>query len=318
MTKTKCFELVNKVVRAVSKFIVGYERNIELMIITMLSRGHALLLGYPGSAKTLTAKLVAEALGLDFRRIQMTSDLLPTDIVGTKIVDPKTGDLRTVKGPIFANIVLVDEINRGNPKTQAALLEAMQEYQVTIEGETYRLPQPFMVIATLNPIETQGIFPLPQAQLDRFSISLDFRYPNTDEEVEILTRDHKNKGLEPRLKPICSIDEVMKAIDEASSTYVDNVIIRYIVNIVNKLRKLEEIVLGPSPRASVTILRIAKAMAAVRGRDYVIPDDIKYVVPYVLRHRMQLKQSLGMNLWEQVLEIQEKIMEILESEATPW
>lgn len=318
MTKTKCFELVNKVVKAVSKFIVGYERNIELMLITMLSRGHVLILGYPGSAKTLTTKLVAEALGLCFRRIQMTSDLLPTDIIGTKIIEPKTGDLRTVKGPIFANIVLVDEINRGNPKTQAALLEAMQEYQVTIEGETYRLPQPFMVIATLNPIETQGIFPLPQAQLDRFTVSLDFRYPNVNEEVEILTRDHINKGLEPRLKPICNINEVVNAIDEASSIYVDNAIIKYIVNIVNKLRKLEDVSLGPSPRASVSVLRVAKAIAATRGRDYVTPDDVKYVAPFVLRHRIQLRRSLGINLWEQVLESEEKIMKVLETEATPW
>ncbi len=318
MCSSTLHTVVGRVIEQVSKFIVGHERNLELIMSAILARGHILILGYPGSAKTLTAKLVAEALGLKFKRIQMASDVLPADIIGTKIVDPKTGSLRTVKGPIFANIVLVDELNRANPKTQAALLEAMQEYQVTIEGETYKLPQPFTVIATLNPVETQGIFPLPHAQLDRFMISLDFEYPAEDEEIEILKRDHMLKGLEPRVEPIVAPNELAKAIDEASSTHISQDVLKYIVNIVRALREDSAVYLGPSPRASVMIMRMAKSIAAIRGRTYVIPDDVKYVAPYVLRHRIVLKGKYTANLWECIRDSERKVREVLNRIPTPW
>ncbi|OYT60618.1 MAG: magnesium chelatase [Desulfurococcales archaeon ex4484_217_1] len=203
------------------------------MTVALLSRGHMLIEGPPGTAKTLMAKLFAEVLGLKFKRIQMTPDMIPSDIIGAKIVDPKTGELRTILGPIFANIVLIDEINRASPKTQSALLEAMQERCVTIEGDTYNLPEPFMIIATQNPWESEGVFPLPETQIDRFSLAISLDYPNP------------------------------------------------------------EIILGVSPRTSVILLRTAKALAAIRGRKYVIPDDIKYLTPYVLWHRIRLNPRVA-------------------------
>ncbi|RLG75428.1 MAG: magnesium chelatase [Thermoprotei archaeon] len=263
------------------------------MTVTLLSRGHMLIEGPPGTAKTLMAKLFAEALGLKFKRIQMTPDMIPSDIIGAKIVDPKTGELRTILGPIFANIVLIDEINRASPKTQSALLEAMQERCVTIEGDTYNLPEPFMIIATQNPWETEGVFPLPETQIDRFSLAISLDYPSLDVELTIVTKDHELKGLEPRLNPVVSKDELIRAINEASEVHIERKIMKYIVEIVQKTREIPEIILGVSPRTSVILLRTVKALAAIRGRKYVIPDDVKYLAPYILWHRIRLNPRIA-------------------------
>jgi len=286
-------EIFGKIQKTISNYVIDRLREIELMTVALLSRGHMLIEGPPGTAKTLMAKLFAEVLGLKFKRIQMTPDMIPSDIIGAKIVDPKTGELRTILGPIFANIVLIDEINRASPKTQSALLEAMQERCVTIEGDTYNLPEPFMIIATQNPWESEGVFPLPETQIDRFSLAISLDYPNPDVELSIVAKDHELKGLEPKLSPIISRDDLVRAINEASEVHVEQKIMKYIVEIVQKTRKISEIILGVSPRTSVILLRTAKALAAIRGRKYVIPDDIKYLTPYVLWHRIRLNPRVA-------------------------
>lgn len=286
-------EIFEKIQKNISNYVIERFKEVELMTVTLLSRGHMLIEGPPGTAKTLMAKLFAEALGLKFKRIQMTPDMIPSDIIGAKIVDPKTGELRTILGPIFANIVLIDEINRASPKTQSALLEAMQERCVTIEGDTYNLPEPFMIIATQNPWETEGVFPLPETQIDRFSLAISLDYPSLDVELTIVTKDHELKGLEPRLNPVVSKDELIRAINEASEVHIERKIMKYIVEIVQKTREIPEIILGVSPRTSVILLRTVKALAAIRGRKYVIPDDVKYLAPYILWHRIRLNPRIA-------------------------
>ena len=286
-------EIFEKIQKNISNYVIERFKEVELMTVTLLSRGHMLIEGPPGTAKTLMAKLFAEALGLKFKRIQMTPDMIPSDIIGAKIVDPKTGELRTILGPIFANIVLIDEINRASPKTQSALLEAMQERCVTIEGDTYNLPEPFMIIATQNPWETEGVFPLPETQIDRFSLAISLDYPSLDVELTIVTKDHELKGLEPRLNPVVSKDELIRAINEASEVHIERKIMKYIVEIVQKTREVPEIILGVSPRTSVILLRTVKALAAIRGRKYVIPDDVKYLAPYILWHRIRLNPRIA-------------------------
>ena len=291
-------ELVKKVIESicevVSKYVVGHEEDIKLIIVTLLNEGHVILYGPPGSAKTMTANIIAKALGLGFKRIQFTPDILPSDIIGAKVIDPKTGELRTVKGPIFTNILLADEINRGNPKSLSALLEAMQEGEVSIEGDIYELPKPFTVIATLNTIETQGIFPLPIAVLDRFMISLNFGYPDELGEEELLINNDILYGPKLReLRPVVSIEELMKASKELSKVSVIGDIVKYIVKFIRKLRSDERVYAGPSPRATQHLLKIAKGLAVMDGRDYVIPDDVKRVAKPVLRHRVVLKERSG-------------------------
>ncbi len=279
-------ELRDKVVGMVRKYIVGYDREVELMLVALLSGGHVLVEGPPGTGKTLTAKLFAQSLGLEFKRIQMSPDMLPGDIVGAKIVDPKTGELRTVLGPIHSNIVLVDELNRASPKTQSALLEAMQEGVVNIEGEEIELPKPFMVIATINPYEREGIFPLPIASLDRFMVSVEFNYLDHDGELEVLRR-HRSLGIiEPRAEPVTSPREIVNAIEEVSRVHVDDNILEYILEITRATRNFKGVVIGASTRAAVHLLRASRAYAAIHGRSYVTPDDVKTIAIPVLAHRI--------------------------------
>ncbi|OYT53789.1 MAG: magnesium chelatase [Desulfurococcales archaeon ex4484_217_2] len=280
-----------------------------------------LIEGPPGTAKTLTAKLFAQTLGLSFKRIQMTPDMVPADIIGAKIIDPKTGELRTVLGPIFANIVLADEVNRASPRTQSALLEAMQEKQVTIEGETHKLPKPFTVIATQNPWETTGTFPLPETQLDRFGIAVTVDYPSFEEEIEIVMKDHELKAEEPVARRVVDEYELFQAFEEVAKVHVERKILEYIVSIVKITRSLDEVVIGASPRASIMMLRYSKAIAALRNRDYVIPDDVKYVAPYVLRHRIILKPSIYETYTpSEIFEIKNKLIKdrILGKIEVPW
>jgi len=280
-------EVTKRVIDNVSKVVVGKIDVVKHVLIAIYVGGHVLLEGVPGVAKTLIAKTVARSLDLSYSRIQATPDLLPSDIIGTMVFDPKTNDFKPRKGPLFANIVLFDEINRASPRTQSALLEAMQEKQVTIEGVTYKLPDPFIVIATMNPIEMEGTFPLPEAQLDRFLMKINVDYPSREELVEILDRIHFIEEFD--VKPVASASEIMKIRSMIPFVKISRDLVNYIINIVENSQKHPMIRLGGSPRAAISLLLSSKAYALMNGRSYVIPDDIKYVVKPVLRHRLILK-----------------------------
>jgi len=272
--------------------LIEKERELKLMSSALLSRGHALMEGVPGVAKTYTSKALAKLLGLSFKRVQMTPDLLPSDIIGYYVFDQRSGGFVLRKGPIFANILLVDEINRASPRTQSALLEAMQERQVTIEGEVYRLEEPFMVIATQNPIEMEGVFPLPEAQLDRFLIKVVTGYTTTKGLIEIMKRADEIEEAIESLKPIVTREEVLEEFKRVRSVKVDDSIYSYIASIVEETRRHPAVRLGASPRAAIALVKMAKAWAYTSGRDYVIPDDVKAVAIPVLMHRIIVKPEL--------------------------
>jgi MoxR-like ATPase len=279
--------IAQKVLSEVNKVIVGKLDILQNIFIALLAGGHVLLEGVPGVAKTVMAKTFSDTLGCEFKRIQFTPDLLPADIIGTNVYDQKSGKFYLRKGPIFANIVLADEINRAPPKTQSALLECMQEKQVTIEGETHYLPRPFMVLATQNPIELEGTYPLPEAQVDRFFFKLIVDYPNPEEELEILKR--KNVAEEAIVEKVASPQIVIAMQEAVKKVYVDDSMFEYIKNIVLRTRNHPQILLGASTRASIVLLYASKARAAILGRDFVIPDDIKSLAFPVLNHRIILK-----------------------------
>jgi len=282
-------EVVDAVVSNVSKKIVGKKKEVELIIASLLSGGHVLLEGVPGVAKTLMAKTIALSLGLEFKRIQATPDMLPGDIIGYQVYDEKSGGIVFRKGPIFTNILFVDEVNRAPPKTQAALLEAMQERQVSVGGITYKLPSPFLVIATQNPVEMEGVFPLPEAYIDRFLVKVVIDYPTPEETVEILRRYDSIMGEE--VKPVANIDTVIKAMNAVKRVRIDDNILRYIANIVEATRKHPMVKLGASPRGAIALMLLSRALALMRGRDYVTPDDVKYVAVAALSHRIILRSE---------------------------
>jgi len=304
-------KFIEKMKKEVSKAIVGKEDVIELLAVALLSRGHVLLEGVPGVAKTTIAKAFANAIGLSFSRIQLTPDLMPADIIGCTIYDQKTSEFRVRKGPIFANVVLADEINRATPKTQSALLEAMQEQQVTIEGNTYPLPKPFLLIATLNPVEIEGVYVLPEAQLDRFTMKIKIEYPVKDEELLLLRR--KEKGEFNAVGKIMDAEEVLSLIDGASKIKASEKILSYIYEISKRTRTDERVLLGASPRASEHLLFASKALALLRGRDYVIPDDIKEIAVHVLAHRIKMKAGYEM----EGLRAEDLINEVLDEVDVP-
>lgn len=285
----------NRIIAEVERAIVGKRALLQKILAAVLAGGHVLLEDYPGLAKTLIAKSLAVALGLEFKRIQFTPDLLPSDITGGYIYNREQGRFELHPGPIFANIILADEINRASPKTQSALLEAMQEYQVTLEGQTMSLPEPFMVIATQNPIEYEGTFPLPEAQLDRFLVKLSVGYPSPEEEQEILRRRRERQRDEFILQQITNAAELLAMRQAVEQVYVQTDIERYIVALVAATRDASRIVVGASPRASLALLKLARAWAAIHGRDYVLPDDVKLFVPPVLVHRLILEPDLWMD-----------------------
>jgi MoxR-like ATPase len=286
-------ELVRRLTQELHRRIVGQEAMLEGLLIGLLTGGHVLIEGVPGLAKTLTVKSLAETIRVSFQRIQFTPDLLPADVVGTMIYDQRTGEFTAKKGPIFGNIVLADEINRAPPKVQSALLEAMQEHQVTIGGETFPLPEPFLVLATQNPIEQEGTYPLPEAQVDRFMLKLRVGYPDRAAEKEIMRR---MAGREPeRIAGIADPDAIFAARREIGELYMDEKIADYIVDIVHATRDAASygaadvaplIEYGASPRASIYLAVCARAHAYLRGRAYVLPDDVKAIAPDVLRHRV--------------------------------
>jgi MoxR-like ATPase len=282
-------KMIRNVVSECQKTVVGKTNLIEDLLVALLSEGHFLLEGVPGVAKTTIGKTFSHALGLDFKRIQGSPDILPADIVGTHVFDPKTGSFRLEKGPVFSNIILVDEINRNTPKTNSAVLEAMQERQVTIEGETQQLPYPFMVIATQSPIDFHGVFPIPEVLIDRFLLSMKVGYPSAEEEEEITDRIYSIES--GGTKQIIMSEQIAYLAKLVRDVYVAPQVRSYIVKIVHKTRGIDGISLGASPRASIALSKGSRARALMRERLYVLPDDVKYLAPRVLRHRIVLSAA---------------------------
>jgi MoxR-like ATPase len=286
-------ELSNRVIAEVERAIVGKRVVLEkIMAAIFTSGGHVLLEDYPGLAKTLIANSFASALGLAFKRIQFTPDLLPGDITGGYIYDRSTNQFSLRRGPLFANIILADEINRASPRTQSALLEAMQEYQVTLEGETMRLPQPFIVLSTQNPIEYEGTFPLPEAQLDRFIMKLSVGYPTPEEERQIIHRRRERRTDAMELNPVTNAEGLMAIREVIEDVYVDDDIERYIVSLVSETRRHRKLAVGSSPRGTLALLKLSRSWAAMHGRDFVLPDDVKTFVQPALTHRLILEPDL--------------------------
>lgn len=287
---------VNDVRGELAKFVIGQNEMVELLLAGIFANGHVLLEGAPGVAKTLSAKVLAKSLQVGFSRIQFTPDMMPSDVIGTSIFNMKDAQFTFKKGPIFSNIVLIDEINRAPAKTQAALFEVMEERQITYDGVKYPMSFPFLVIATQNPIEQEGTYNLPEAQLDRFLFKIKLDYPQLNEEEEILHR-YKNNIKSPDLeaiKGVFSADEISKVQDVVEKVIVEDNLVKYIAAITHKTRNHGKIYLGGSPRASLSIMRSAKAVAAIRGRDFVTPDDIQFVAKHVLNHRLILTPEAEM------------------------
>ncbi|MGZ3588617.1 MAG: AAA family ATPase [Candidatus Limnocylindrales bacterium] len=280
----------DKVVANVERVIVGKHNEVRLALVALLCQGHLLIEDVPGTGKTVLAKAIARSLGCTFRRIQFTPDLLPSDVTGLSIYNQKTQEFEFRPGPIMAQIVLADEINRATPKTQSALLECMEERQATVDGTTYKMPEPFLVIATQNPIEYEGTFALPEAQLDRFMLRLRLGYPQPLEEIVILDEQKRSHPLE-EIEEVASIDELRQMQLGIREVYVDSAVSDYIVRLVNASRTHPDVYLGASPRGSLALYRAGQAYAALQGRDYVIPDDVKVLAEPALAHRLIIRTA---------------------------
>lgn len=295
----------------ISKYVIGREKEIKYITVALLSEGHVLLEGVPGIAKTLLAKIFAQILDLKFKRIQFTPDLLPADIIGSYVFDMKSQQFVFFEGPIFTNILLADEINRAPPKTQSALLEAMQEKQITVGGITRLLDKPFLVIATQNPLELEGTYPLPEAQLDRFMFRIVINYPNPQEEVEVIRKYGRN--LEINVNPIINKGEILRFIEEVEKIHVVQDVEKYVIDVINRTRFDKRLALGASTRAAVLLIKASKALAAINGRDYVIPDDIKELLFPILNHRLVLSvEYKNISSSKQVNELYSDIKGIIE------
>ena len=281
---------VNDIKTEIGKIIVGQDEMVELLIASILANGHVLIEGVPGVAKTLVSKLLARTLSVGFSRIQFTPDLMPSDIIGTSIYNLKTSEFEFKKGPLFSNVILIDEINRAPAKTQSALFEAMEERQITVDGKTYALVPPFIVLATQNPVEQEGTYRLPEAQLDRFLVKIEVDYPSLENEVRLLVEYHRrnNKVDITTVNPLLNAGRIKEYRDAVSMIHIEQNLIEYIVKVVNQTRNTSLLYLGASPRASLAILSMSKAIAAMHGRDFVNPDDIKRIIPAVLKHRVIL------------------------------
>ncbi len=285
--------LTHRMIENVERVIVGKRREVQFVMVALLCRGHVLVEDVPGVGKTVLAKAIARSVGCTFKRIQFTPDLLPSDVTGVSVFNQKTGEFEYRPGPVVAQIVLADEINRATPKTQSSLLEAMEEAQVTVDGVSYALPDPFIVLATENPIEYEGTFPLPEAQLDRFLIRLSLGYPTHQGEVDILQRQHTMHPLE-RLEQVLSVEDLINAQKLAREVHVDDSLIEYIVSITEATREHDDVYLGAGPRGSLSLYNTSRAWAAMNGRDYVIPDDIKDLAEPALSHRIIVSPSARM------------------------
>ena len=306
---------VNDVRQVLSKYVIGQLEMVDLLMTGIFANGHVLLEGAPGVAKTLSAKVLAKSLNVDFSRIQFTPDMMPSDVIGTSVFNMKDSSFSFKKGPIFSNIVLIDEINRAPAKTQAALFEVMEERQITYDGVLYPMSFPFLVIATQNPIEQEGTYNLPEAQLDRFLFKIKLDYPELHEEEQILHR-YKNNIQAPDLneiKAVFSADEIRKIQDTVEKVIVEDNLVKYIAAITNKTRNHGKIYLGGSPRASLSIIKSAKAVAAIRGRDFVTPEDIQFVAVHVLNHRLILTPEAEM----EGVRVEDVVSEILKTLEVP-
>lgn len=277
-----------KIIANVERVIIGKRQEVVLALVAYLCEGHVLLEDVPGVAKTMLARAIAKSVGCSFKRVQCTPDLLPTDITGASIFNQKANEFEFRPGPIFAQIVLADEINRATPRTQAALLEAMAERQVTVDGVTHTLAAPFLVVATQNPIDHEGTFPLPEAQLDRFLVRLSLGYPSQEEESKMLDRLQRGHPIDD-LQPVVSVEELLACQQAVREVYIDERVRNYVVEIVRASREHDDVMLGGSPRASMALLRTAQALSAVRGHNFVLPDDIKRMAAPVLSHRLILR-----------------------------
>jgi MoxR-like ATPase len=285
--------LASSIRHEIGKSIAGQDRVIEQALVAILANGHVLLEGVPGVAKTLLVRSLARTLNLEYGRVQFTPDLMPSDVIGTSVFNPKTAEFDLRKGPVFVNVLLADEINRTPPKTQAALLEAMEERRVTIDGQPHPLPPPFLVFATQNPIDFEGTYPLPEAQQDRFLLKILVDYPGDAAELDVLRRHHA--GFRPQnleeagIEQVVSLVELRQMQDEVSRTTVEDKVFDYIFGIVKATRQASDILVGASPRAGIALLNCSKALARLRGREFVIPDDVKELAPPILRHRVLLR-----------------------------
>lgn len=281
---------IENILANIEKVMIGKRNVAELSLVALLAGGHVLLEDVPGVGKTMMVRALAKSVNAKFRRIQFTPDLLPSDVTGVSIYNPKEMEFQFRPGPIMGNIILADEINRTSPKTQSALLEGMEEASVTIDGVTHLLSKPFFVMATQNPIEYEGTYPLPEAQLDRFLLKMNMGYPEMNEEIEVLNRVQKISPID-ELKPVIELEELLELQEDIKKVFVDELIKRYIVDIVNRTRGHGNVYLGASPRGSISLMKAAQAYAFIYGRDFVLPDDIQYLAPYVLAHRLILKSE---------------------------
>ena len=309
---TALSESVKKIRDEIGKVIVGQEQMVDLLITAILADGHALIEGVPGVAKTLTAKLVSKVISVKFSRIQFTPDLMPSDVLGTSVYNIKKSEFEFKAGPIFSNIVLIDEINRAPAKTQAALFEVMEERQVTIDGTTYPLEDPYMVVATQNPIEHEGTYRLPEAQLDRFLFKILVTYPSLDQEIAIINGHHNRKGIKPTMEvnAVLTADEIKSYRETIQHIHVEEKLLSYVGQLIHETRNSPSLFLGASPRASLAILTGSKAFAALNGRDFVTPEDIKTIALPVLRHRVILtpeKEMEGVTADDVVKQIIDKV-----------
>lgn len=295
-------ERISQIRKRISSVIVGQQEAVDMLITCILANGHVLIEGMPGVAKTLMARLTAKLIDAKFSRIQFTPDLMPSDVLGTSVFSMKTSEFDFHPGPVFANIVLADEINRSPAKTQAALFEVMEERQATIDGNTYKMDDVYTIIATQNPIEQEGTYRLPEAQLDRFLMKITMDYPSLDEEINILERHHTNAALVKleEIQPVITREELLSLRRLTEKVFVDRTLLQYIALIAQQTRTSKAVYLGASPRASVAMLQASKAYALLQGRDFVTPEDIKFVAPYVLQHRLILTAEAEMEAYSPV------------------
>lgn len=303
---------VEQIKATLATIIVGQHDSIDLLVAGILADGHILIEGVPGVAKTLTAKLISKAIDARYSRIQFTPDLMPSDILGTSVFNPKSTEFEFKRGPIFGNIILIDEINRAPAKTQSALFEVMEERQITIDGHSYKMEEPFTVLATQNPIEQEGTYRLPEAQLDRFLFKIEIKYPTLEEEIAIITRQHQQKTTDQlsQVKPVLSAADIIELRQQVRALHVEDKLLEFTAKIVFESRNHKSLYLGGSPRASLAMINAAKALAAIRGRDFVTPEDIIYVAAPVLRHRIMLtpdKEMEGVSPDDVVAQIIQKI-----------
>lgn len=306
-------EKVSQIKREISRVVVGQHEAVDLLLTAILADGHVLIEGVPGVAKTLLARLMSRLIDARFSRIQFTPDLMPSDVLGTTVFNMKSSEFEFHKGPVFSDLVLVDEINRSPAKTQAALFEVMEERQVTIDGSTHHMGSIYTIIATQNPVEQEGTYRLPEAQLDRFLFKIHMGYPSVDEEVDILKRHQDNVKLTKleEIKPVLSIDELLKMREKLQSVYVEESLLRYIATIIQQTRTSKAVYLGASPRAAVAMLNASKASALLNGRDFVTPEDIKFVTPSILQHRLILTAEAEMEGYT-ALKVAQKLIDKVE------